>query len=291
MLKGSTMGPTFGEVEIVSTTKAVIELGELAMRFGRIDRTCVAHPDGTPESDSDHTVMIGWIAPALAELVNLRAGYERYPLGQVAQYALVHDAAEVYAGDTPTHDITPEEYAAKEKREELATMRIYVQFTGRLPWFARTVKKYERQLDHVAKFVRSVDKIMPKIVHVLNASEDLLRVGMSQDAFVALYQRQRRQIEDWCPEPILLQVYDELCGEIMRQYHTTEAHMFVVEEGGMYFLTHPSPDCEKSCPVDTAFSKFIQTTDRVYDGELKPGRFPVTADDLGLLKFIGKQED
>ena len=46
---------------------AVIDLGRLAMAFGRIDRTACYHPDGGPrESDSDHTVMLGWIAPALA---------------------------------------------------------------------------------------------------------------------------------------------------------------------------------------------------------------------------------
>lgn len=83
--------------------EAVIDLGRLALAFGRIDRTACYHPEGDMrESDTDHTVMLGWIAPALA------AGL--YPgvldPGLVASYALVHDAVEVFAGDTPTLRIT-----------------------------------------------------------------------------------------------------------------------------------------------------------------------------------------
>lgn len=212
------MESTLGEVDLVNTTKAVIELGELAMAFGRIDRTCVAHPDGTPESDSDHTVMLAWIAPALADVINRRAGYERYPIGKVTQFAVVHDAAEVYAGDTPTHKITEEEYAAKEARESDASWKLWQQFCVRLPWFARTCRAYESQTDPVARFVRSVDKVMPKVVHVLNAAEDLHRAGMTEQDFRELYVRQRGQMVDWCPEPLLLQLYDELCGEVLRHY-------------------------------------------------------------------------
>jgi putative hydrolase of HD superfamily len=276
-----------GEVETINTVKAVIELGELAMKFGRINRTCVAHPDGTPESDSDHTVMLGWVAPALADLINKRAGYERYPLGAVAQFALVHDAVEVYAGDTPTHDITEEEYAAKRDREELAARRISVKFRDRLPWFARTVKRYEAQADHVARFVRSVDKIMPKIVHVLNCGQDLLRAGTGEEQFRRMYLRQRKQIEGWCAEPVLLQVYDELCGEVLRHLQNTPEHVFAVGEDGLYYLEHPN-SCAGDCPVSEAFSKFIQI---VGDQSLIPGRYPIISDDLGLIQFVGKQED
>lgn len=206
------------EVDLVNTVKAVLELGELAMAFGRIDRTCVAHPDGTPESDSDHTVMLAWVAPALAEVINDRAGYERYPLGKVTQFAVVHDAAEVHAGDTPTLKISPSELAAKEKRESEASWKLWQQFYTRLPWFARMCRAYELQKDSVARFVRSVDKIMPKIVHVLNAGEDLFRSKTTEQEFRELYKRQRDQIVSWCPEPLLLQVYDELCGEVLRHY-------------------------------------------------------------------------
>src|SRR6266851_2925642 len=56
---------------------AVAELGGLALAFGRIDRTACYHPDQvTAESDTDHTVMLAWVAPSLAALLYpRRAGY------------------------------------------------------------------------------------------------------------------------------------------------------------------------------------------------------------------------
>lgn len=297
-------GPSLGETEVVELTKAVIELGDLAMQFGRIDRTCVAHPNGLPESDSDHTVMLTWIAPALAEMVNLRAGYERYPVGKVAQFAAVHDACEVYAGDTPTIRISPEEYADKEAREAEATARLRVQFRQRLPWFARMVRTYEDQTDPAARFVRSVDKILPKIVHVINAAGDLLRVGMSREEFQVLYARQRAQIADWCPEPLLLQLYDELCGEVLRHYSlaATDPHYVIVKltKAGKFMgarLLHSSR-CEDEissagCPLALSFLQWLNESAGVTGpgSELREGIFPVRLSSDGMLEFYGKQED
>ena len=94
---------------------AAIRLAALALAFGRIDRTACTHPDGTPESDSDHTVMLGWLAPSLAALTE--PGLDPH---LVAAYALVHDAVEVHAGDTPTLVITSQGRAEKAARERAA---------------------------------------------------------------------------------------------------------------------------------------------------------------------------
>lgn len=277
------------EVRVLAS--AVVELGNLAMNFGRIDRTCVTHPDGLPESDSDHTVMLTWIAPALAEMINLRSGYERYPVGKVAQYAVVHDACEVYAGDTPTHKITPEELQEKEMREADATDRLYDQFRRTLPWFARTVSHYENGRDPVARFVRSVDKIMPKIVHVINAARDLERAEMSLVDFRALHSRQRAQIQGWCPEPLLLQLYDALCDQVIEAYaalpapsstQPTGEHVMVVE-GGVGELIHDCGD-ESACSLSYVFDKWYEWNTL----PLNDGRYPVSLGDDGAIVFTGK---
>lgn len=281
---------TLGEVEMVNTIKALAELGELAMKFGRIDRTCVSHPDGRPESDTDHTVMLAWIAPSLAQMINTRYGFEKYPIGMVTQFAVVHDACEVYAGDTPTVSITPEELVAKEDREYAATVRLYDQFLARLPWFARYVRMYEEQGSPTARFVRSVDKIMPKIVHVLNAATDLVRAGVSYDGFVRLYERQRKQIESWCPEPLLLQVYDELCAEVGRQYTPALGpHTLQVFASGATTVNHPSGcynfESLLECPYEQAWREFRRTTTET----LTPGIYEVGVE-LGQFVFNGKQD-
>ena len=285
------LGKTLGETELITTTQAVVELGELAMIFGRINRTCVVHPTGEPESDTDHTVMLAWVAPSLAEMINLRAGFDRYPVGKVTQYAVVHDAVEVYAGDTPTHKITAEGLAAKQDREYDAAVRLYEQFAKRLPWFARTVRRYEEQADPVARFVRSVDKIMPKVVHVLNAATDLMRAGLSYEDFVALYERQRKQIVEWCPEPLLLQLYDELCGEVGRQYKASlvrppqPGHLMVVKEGVPSLRNHDG-HCLIHCPMQGVFDKWVAwNTLPLHDGE-----YPLVLGEDGSLVFNGKQD-
>ncbi len=143
---------------------AVIGLGELALAFGRILRI-TAHPDGkTLESDTDHTVMLGLIACAYAAATS-----PELDLGKVAQYALVHDLVEVYAGDTPTfgmHFDTPN--LDKKEREQAALARIEKEFGDTLPWLAATLHEYESLASPEARYVKTLDKAMPKIANVLN---------------------------------------------------------------------------------------------------------------------------
>lgn len=282
------------EEELKAITEAVVELGDLAMAFGRIDRTCVVHPTGEAESDTDHTVMLAWIAPALAEIINLRAGYERYPVGKVTQYAVVHDAVEVHAGDTPTHRITAAELEAKGDREARAADLLYTQFRRSLPWFARMVSNYESQVDPVARFVRSVDKIMPKVVHTINSARDLIAADMTVESFLELVFRQRKQIEDWCPEPLLLDLYDALCNGVLASWPTpapAAPHFFVVYANGKgYGLRHG--DCGGDmyeCPLRSVFFSYVDFL-RESNEHSEPGEYPVELGDDGQLVFIGKQD-
>lgn len=62
------------------------ELASLVLDFGKVDRI-TAHQDGVfPESDTDHTVMLGVIGVSLAKRL-----YNDLDLGLIAQFALVHD--------------------------------------------------------------------------------------------------------------------------------------------------------------------------------------------------------
>lgn len=196
--------------EIQETAGAVVELAELALAFGRIDRTCVTHPDGTPESDTDHSIMLAWVAPSLADIINRRVGYQRHNTMRVAAYAAVHDAVEVYAGDTPTIQITVAELDAKAEREAVASKRLQVQFRHRLPWFASMVRAYEAQADLDARLVRSIDKLAVKAVHALNEGNDLVRAGFTQEDFAGVVARQRNQVIAWGNDELVRRVYDEL---------------------------------------------------------------------------------
>jgi putative hydrolase of HD superfamily len=81
----------------MTQTSKVIELAQLCLRFGRVDRA-TTHEDGQRhETDTDHTVMLGVIACAFASSCGLDLD-----IGKVAQFALVHDLVEAHAGDTNT---------------------------------------------------------------------------------------------------------------------------------------------------------------------------------------------
>ena len=93
-----------------------LHLARIALAFGRIERA-TRHEDGVrPETDTDHTVMLGLIALELAPAHLNRA--------RIAAFALVHDLVEVYAGDAQTRVISPEAQAAKRTREDAAQARL-----------------------------------------------------------------------------------------------------------------------------------------------------------------------
>jgi putative hydrolase of HD superfamily len=193
---------------------AVVELGRLALAFGRIDRTAVYHPDRvTPESDTDHTVMLGWVACAVAARY-----FPQLDLGLVAQYALVHDAPEVYAGDTPTLRITAEGRAAKAAREHAAVLRLDTEFGECLPWFPAVISDYETQQVPEARYVRAVDKILPKIVHLLDGCTGLLEQGMHRVELADMLTRQRADIASYASEfTELLRLHTDLGNQVIGQ--------------------------------------------------------------------------
>jgi putative hydrolase of HD superfamily len=176
---------------------AVIDLGRLALAFGRIERTACWHPDGLKrEDDADHTVMLGWIAPALAQ--RLYPGELDATL--VAQFALIHDMPEVYAGDTSTLRIDSGGREAKAERERKAAWRIWCEFIDVLPWIPRTLADYEQQVMPEARFVRAVDKILPKIVHLLDGAKGLIEEGMTPAELRDVFDRQATDMAAYAGE-------------------------------------------------------------------------------------------
>lgn len=166
-------------------------LGLMALGLGRVNRATY-HEDGQrPETVTDHTVMLGLVACAFAA---------RYlpdlDLGKIAQYALVHDLPEVYAGDTPTlHVLSENEKQAKKDREVKAALRIADETTG-LPWVIDTMTDYEAQDegDPEARYVRAIDKLLPKITHVANGYVTITEQGMGYHALSERYAIQHDEL-------------------------------------------------------------------------------------------------
>lgn len=175
---------------------AVTDLGRLALTFAAINRTAVYWPDGhTPESDTDHTVMLGWVACSLAARY-----FPMLDVGLVSQFALVHDAPEVYAGDTPTLRIDADGRKAKAVREAAAATRLHREFDGRLPWLPALLADYEAQQLPEARFVRGVDKLLPKVVHMLDGCAGLVDYCVGSTELTAVFDQQEADMARYVGE-------------------------------------------------------------------------------------------
>lgn len=208
--------------------EAVIDLGRLALAFGRVERITY-HQDGTtPESDTDHTVMLAMVACAFAgrHLPDL-------DLGKVAQYALVHDLVEVYAGDTPTLRITAAQQASKHRRERAALERIERQFGGRLPWVPATIQDYERRADPETRYVKALDKLLPKITHLLNGGVTLQQQAMDPDELAARYATQGVELLGYAADfPPLLELRTALVGQVLTTISAPRQRVTTTRGGG-----------------------------------------------------------
>ena len=150
----------------------IISLGRLCLQLGRVNRATY-HEDGKrPETDTDHTVMLGIVACSVAQVVA-----PHLDLGLVSQFAQVHDFVEVYAGDT----VTLGGHAAEDKaaRERAALERIRADF-GALPWLPQMIERYESLADPEARFVKVLDKVMPGITHLLNGGVTIRELGLQR---------------------------------------------------------------------------------------------------------------
>lgn len=149
---------------MAENAKGLVDIGKLVLQFARVNRVTL-HEDGeTPESDTDHTVMVSMCACALAKKL--------YPdsldLGLVAQYAIVHDLVEAYALDTDTFGVADTDKKEKEEREHAAFLRIENEFKDTYAWIPDMIAEYEALSTREARFVKMVDKLMTKITHILN---------------------------------------------------------------------------------------------------------------------------
>lgn len=162
--------------------EGLVDIGRLILTFAKVNRVTL-HEDGKRlESDTDHTVMVSVCACALAERL-----YKDLDLGKVSQFATVHDLVEAYAYDTDSFGISDEQRAAKEKREHDAYIKIRKEFDGVFPWIGETIESYEKLDTKEARFVKTVDKAMSKITHILNGGQYFKNRGLDEETMLHDY--------------------------------------------------------------------------------------------------------
>lgn len=247
---------------------AVVQLARLSLGFGRVDRLTY-HEDGvTRESDTDHTVMLALIACAFAA---------RHPemgldVGLVAQFAIVHDLPEVYAGDTPTlRALDPAAARDKQAREDEAAYRI-ARETSALPWVADVLETYEQRELPEARYVKAMDKLLPKLTHILNGGVCIREGNMSLAEVASRYAEQDEEIRAYAAGfPLIFDLRAELIHDLMDKLALAAKVNPYPAGHGYTPATGPfaDPDEDKACRVMLARYRCNWTRDE-HDPDLPP---------------------
>ena len=135
---------------------SLLKIGEITVKFAGVERATY-YPGARPENDVEHSFHLAMSA------IEMAATYHpELNSGLIAEFCLVHDLPEVYAGDIPTFNITPEARIAKEAAEAEATEKLLKELP---PHIAQLLRRYEEQAEPEARFVRFIDKLLPAIIH------------------------------------------------------------------------------------------------------------------------------
>lgn len=173
--------------------QSALAIARIALRFGQVARV-TRHEDGTTrESDTTHTVMLGLLAMEVASWLGLDSS-------AAAQFALVHDLSETYAGDTDTsRALSAEQRQAKAEREKVAAQRLSTEL-GEGSKAMRTLRVYEAQRSSEARLVRYLDKVLPKLTHYLNGGATLVNLGITANQMMFEHSRQGALLREQYPE-------------------------------------------------------------------------------------------
>ncbi len=157
------------------------------------------------ETDGEHAFTLAMIAISLARKID-----PSLDTGLIAQYALVHDLVEAYAGDV---SVRHESYHQKEAAEAKALVEIQTRFADRDPWIGEYIEKYESRIDKESRFVYVVDKCVGALARLADDGESWADYYPEADGsgFHKVVDRLRAKAEVY---PELLGVFDAIHDEL-----------------------------------------------------------------------------
>lgn len=139
----------------------LIALQKLAVGFQAIERhVCYSSEDlERAENDAEHSYALALAAWFLCD------HFKELDRNKVLRYALAHDLVEIYAGDTSVF-ADEAKLTSKIKREAEALERLAIEWPD-FPDLIECMHEYEARATDEAKFVYTLDKIMPVILNYL----------------------------------------------------------------------------------------------------------------------------
>lgn len=200
---------------MIPHTQGLVDIARLILKFALVDRATMFEDGEKYESDTDHTVMLAVCACALASSLYKN----KLDIGKVAQFAIIHDLVEVYAGDTNTINITKSKREHKEKIELESLNKIEKGFSGIYPWIAETIKEYEKCDTKESVFIKILDKNMTKITNILNHGIALRKLGVSKEEIEKHFAIQTKEYKDRYNDdfPELFVIMEELMDKMIKE--------------------------------------------------------------------------
>jgi 5'-deoxynucleotidase YfbR-like HD superfamily hydrolase len=162
--------PTYDDIEKV--------VSELVIPFYRIERDMII-PGSVRrnETDAEHSWSLAFLACSIAPQID-----SKLDLGEIAQFAIVHDIAEVYANDVSVWDSTYK--LAKKERNEMAARQKIAKHFSLLPWISSTIESYERRDTDEAKFVYALDKLIALTIRHIDKGRAYIDKGLTKEDFM-----------------------------------------------------------------------------------------------------------
>jgi len=207
------MSNNFSIKDAKQTKDFLMTLGRIAEGISEINRV-PRYSDGNRENDAEHSFHLALSATEVAA--------EYYPeldIGLVSQFSLVHDLPELYTGDVSTYKISEKDRSSKESAEKIATERLLKE----LPVYTSSLlRRYEKQLEPEARFVRLIDKLMPGVMNIMAGDASTIKEDFDikdLDSFNESLKISNARIHKMFPEfPMVLTILDLLEDDLRAHF-------------------------------------------------------------------------
>lgn len=134
----------------------IADLQQLIADLSEVQRAIHIADKGRFENDVEHSYGLAltcmYLAPKIAPDLSME---------KILKYALAHDMVEVHSGDTFAFD--PAAVKTKQLREKNAQQKLAKEWAD-FPEMLDSISAYEQRSDEEAKFVYTIDKILPAIM-------------------------------------------------------------------------------------------------------------------------------
>lgn len=170
----------------MSSTKTLLKFQALLKKYNSVYRDMASlHKVGGIDNDVEHSYRVAMLCWMLIDEYKFKLDVDK-----VIRYALVHDLAEVYAGDISMHLNYSQK--DKERKEAQAIRKLMRQFPKQKSVW-NNLNEYEKRKDAESRFVYLVEKLEPILVVIISDPKNWLRRNVKVSELI---EKKQRKIKD-----------------------------------------------------------------------------------------------